>query len=131
LVECIAHEDGTIGVFSTCPPADGSINSTIKGAGRVVDVTTNANLQVSFPNVPIPGDYRIIDLGRGCQHAVVGDPRRLTPFILSRTPTFDPATLGATVSRLPHRGYDSARVVDGTPIAVRKPSASPRDIDRF
>jgi apolipoprotein D and lipocalin family protein len=111
-----ANPDGTIGVFNTCLAADGSLVSTIQGTARVVDATTNAKLKVTFPNVPIPGDYWIIDLGQDYEFAVVGDPTRLTLFILSRTPTLDQATLDAILSRLPDQGYDPARLVYDTPV---------------
>jgi len=114
-----ANEDGTIGVFNTCLAPDGSVNSTIQGTARVVDATTNAKLKVSFPNVPIPGDYWIIDLGQDYEYAVVGDPTRLTLFILSRTPTLDQATLAAILSRLPYQGYDPERLVYDTPVTVQ------------
>ena len=114
-----ANEDGTIGVFNTCLAADGSVNSTIQGTARVVDATTNAKLKVSFPNVPIPGDYWIIDLGQDYEYAVVGDPTRLTLFILSRTPTLDQLTLEAILSRLTDQGYDPAKLVYDTPVTVQ------------
>ena len=113
-----ANPDGTIGVFNTCLAADGSVVSTIQWTARVVDATTNAKLKVTFPNVPIPGDYWIIDLGQDYEYAVVGDPTRLTLFILSRTPTLDQATLDAILSRLPDQGYDPAKLVHDMPVTV-------------
>ena len=113
-----ARTDGTIGVLNTCLAADGSLVSTIEGSARVVDPTTNAKLVVTFPGVPFPGDYWIIDLGPNYEYAVVSDPLRLTLFILSRTPTLDQATLDGILSRLVGQGYDPARLVYDTPVAV-------------
>ena len=113
-----ARSDGTIGVLNTCLAADGSVVSTIEGSASVVDPTTNAKLVVTFPGVPFPGDYWIIDLGPNYEYAVVSDPLRLTLFILSRTPTLDQPTLDAILSRLVDQGYDPARLVYDTPATV-------------
>ncbi|MGB9623607.1 MAG: lipocalin family protein [Phycisphaerae bacterium] len=116
--EYTARTDGTIGVLNTCLAADGSVVSTIEGSARVVDPTTNARLVVTFPGVPFPGDYWIIDLGPDYEYAVVSDPLRLTLFILSRTPALDQATLDGILSRLVDKGYDPARLVYDAPVAV-------------
>ncbi len=116
--EYTARTDGTIGVLNTCLAADGSLVSTIEGSARVVDPTTNAKLVITFPGVPFPGDYWIIDLGSDYEYAVVSDPLRLTLFILSRTPALDQATLDGILSRLVGRGYDPARLVYDRPVAV-------------
>jgi apolipoprotein D and lipocalin family protein len=113
-----ARSDGTIGVLNTCLAADGSVVSTIEGSASVVDPTTNAKLKVTFPSVPIPGDYWIIDLGPNYEYAVVSDPLRLTLFILSRTPTLDQPTLDGILSRLVNQGYDPARLVYDTPVTA-------------
>ena len=68
--EYTARADGKIGVFNTCLSVDGSTVSTIEGVAEVVDPSTNAKLVVSFPNVPIPGPYWIIDLDAAYQYAV-------------------------------------------------------------
>lgn len=104
-------EDGRISVFNTCRAADGSTVSTISGVAEVVDPTTNAKLRVSFPGVPFPGDYWIIDLDPNYEWAVVGDPSRLTLFILSRTPSLDEATLDSIFARLREQDYNPARLV--------------------
>jgi apolipoprotein D and lipocalin family protein len=113
-----ALPDGTIGVLNTCLAADGTVVSTIEGSASVADPTTNAKLTVSFPGVPFPAPYWIIDLDPNYQYAVVSDPVRLTLFILSRTPTLAPATLDGILSRLVDQGYDPARLVYDTPVTV-------------
>ena len=116
--EYTARADGKIGVFNTCLAADGATISTIEGAAEVVDPSTNAKLVVSFPSVPIPGPYWIIDLDPAYRFAVVGDPSRSTLFILSRTPTLDQTTLDDILSRLPSRGYDPERLIYDTPVTA-------------
>ncbi len=113
-----ANADGTIGVFNTCLGAGGNVNSTIQGTARVVDPTTNAKLKVTFPGIPFPADYWIIQLGDNYEYAVVGEPTRSTLFILSRTPTLNQDTLNAILARLTDQGYDPARLIYDTPIAV-------------
>ena len=114
-----ARPDGTIGVFNTCLAADGSVVSTIEGSASVVDPKTNAKLTVTFPGVPFPADYWIIDLGQDYEYAVVSDPLRLTLFILSRTPTLDQPALDAILSRLGDQGYDPARLIYDTPLKLQ------------
>lgn len=107
--------EGRIRVFNTCLASDGSTVSTIEGVAEVVDSSTNAKLCVSFPGVPFPGNYWIIDLDPNYEWAVVGDPLRFTLFILSRTPVLDAATLDGILSRLPEKGYDPNRLVYDVP----------------
>lgn len=116
--EYTANADGTVGVFNTCLREDGSVNSTIQGTARVVDSETNSKLKVTFPGIPIAGDYWIIQLGVNYEYAVVGDPTRSSLFILSRTPTLDSETLNNILARLVEQGYDPARLIYDTPIAV-------------
>ena len=117
--EYTPRADGTIGVFNTCIAADGSTVSTIEGVAEVVDPSTNAKLVVSFPNVPFPGPYWIIDLDVDYQYAVVGDPNRSTLFILSRTPTLDETTLDGILNRLPSQGYDPGRLIYDMPVTAQ------------
>jgi apolipoprotein D and lipocalin family protein len=75
-----------------------------------VDSTTNAKLQVSF-FLPFGGDYWVIDLGAEYEFAVVGHPGRDFLWILSRTPTMEPAMYEDIVSRLRAHGYETDRLV--------------------
>ena len=116
--EYTANADGSIGVFNTCLAADGSVNSTIQGTARVVDTTTNAKLNVTFPGIPFAGNYWIIQLGDDYEYAVVGEPTRSTLFILSRTPTLDQGTLDAILAELPDQGYDPEALIYDTPVTA-------------
>ena len=113
-----ARSDGSINVFNTCLGSDGGTISTIEGTATIDDRVTNAKLTVRFPGIPIPGGYWIIDLGENYEYAVVGDPTRLTLFILSRTPSLDPAVLEGILSRLPAQGYDPGQLVYDAPLPV-------------
>ncbi len=113
-----ANADGTIAIFNSCLDAGGNVNSTIQGTARVVDPTTNAKLKVTFPGIPFPADYWIIQLGDNYEYAVVGEPARSNLFILSRTPTLGQDTLDAILARLTDQGYDPARLIYDTPVAV-------------
>lgn len=100
------RDDGRVGVVNTCN--DGAFDGPqkrIEGSARIVDTSTNAKLAVTF-FPPFEGDYWIIDLDPEYRWAVVGDPRRQTLFILSRTPALDAATYEGILSRLPEKGYD-------------------------
>jgi apolipoprotein D and lipocalin family protein len=75
-----------------------------------VDKNTNAKLKVSF-FWPFWGDYWIIDLGRDYEYAVVGHPGRKYLWILSRTPSMEPAAYEGVLERLRVQGYDTSRLV--------------------
>ena len=113
-----ANDDGTIRVFNTCLAADGGVNSTIQGTARVADPSTNAKLKVTFPGIPFPADYWIVQLGANYEYAVVGEPTRTNLFILSRTPTLDEDTLNAILTELVNQGYDPARLIYDKVLAV-------------
>ncbi len=59
---------------------------------------------------PTPREF-VVHSGRGqTESAVVGDPTRSYLWILSRTPTLDPAIYDGIIQRLPEKGYDPARL---------------------
>jgi len=102
-------DDGKIRVENQCTEFSGKVN-VAKGKAKIVDKTTNAKLKVTF-FWPFYGDYWIIDLGPNYEYAVVGEPGRKFLWILSRTPSLDPATYQSILDRLPAAGYDPARLV--------------------
>lgn len=63
--------DGKIDVLNQCKKASGEFE-TAKGKAKVVDVTSNAKLKVTF-FWPFYGDYWILDLGANYEYSVVGD----------------------------------------------------------
>ena len=68
------------------------------------------------PAPPSAAQYRAE--GMPALPAVVGEPARTNLFILSRTPTLDQDTLTAILAQLTDQGYDPARLIYDTPIAV-------------
>ena len=104
--EYTLQDDGTVRVVNECRIGDPSGRvDRIEGTARVVNQETNAELKVSF-SFFAKGDYWIIDLDEDYQWAVVGDPGRLTLFILNRTPTLDDQVYQDILSRVRARCYD-------------------------
>jgi apolipoprotein D and lipocalin family protein len=102
--------DGEIAVLNRCRKysLQGDVDSA-EGRARVVDSKTNAKLEVTF-FWPFWGDYWIIDLGPEYEYAVVGHPGRDYLWILSRTPTLDPATYEEILGRLRAQRYEVERL---------------------
>lgn len=105
------RDDGRITVLNKCreDSLDGPVDH-IEGVARVANTETNAELKVRF-FLFFEGDYFIIDLDEDYQWAVVGEPARRFLWILSRTPSMDPAVYEDILSRLPEKGYDPAGLV--------------------
>ena len=103
--------DGEIDVTNRCrkEALDGP-EEVAKGRARVVDAKTNARLEVSFFR-PFWGPYWVIDLEPDYAFAVVGHPGRDSLWILSRTPTLEPAVYDGIIERLRAKGYEPERLV--------------------
>ncbi len=101
--------DGRIDVANTCILKDGTRNQA-RGIARIVDVQSNARLEVSFVRVLgislFWGDYWIIGLGDDYQYALVGTPGRKYGWILSREPVMSPNDLEKAWATLRQQGYD-------------------------
>jgi len=102
--------DGKINVLNQCrnETLDGELR-TAKGTAWVVDRQTNAKLKVRFL-WPFSGDYWIIDLGPNYDYAVVGHPKRIHLWILSRQRQMDPATYQEILKRLEAQHYNISRL---------------------
>lgn len=109
--EYTLRDDGRVRVVNRCRRGtlDGPEES-IEGVARVIDFDTNAKLKVQFFG-PFEGDYWIIGLDPDYQWAVVGEPRRLFLWILSRTPTMSEDVYADIVARLPEQLYDPERLI--------------------
>ncbi|MFF2555321.1 lipocalin family protein [Nocardia sp. NPDC058058] len=87
---------GDVSVHNSCTTWAGGPNE-IRGTATVTDPVTNAQLHVSFPGVPTQEsrygapNYIVTALGDNYSWALVTDPNRLSGFVLSRTPSLDPA----------------------------------------
>jgi apolipoprotein D and lipocalin family protein len=107
-------DDGTVHVLNR--GLVGDLNgppTSIEGIARVAEPVSQAKLRVSFdrPGLDlIEGDYWIIELEEDYSHAVVSDPLRFTLYILSRTPTMDPALYDTLLQNLEERGFNRERI---------------------
>ncbi|OYV85733.1 MAG: hypothetical protein B7Z63_05065 [Ignavibacteriae bacterium 37-53-5] len=101
--------DGEIDVVNRCEESDSSEN-VAKGIAKVVDLKTNAKLEVSFVRILgiqlFWGDYWIIGLDRNYRFAVVGTPSRKYGWILSRTPALSAEDMAVVRDILRRQGYD-------------------------
>lgn len=83
--------------------------SVARGKAFIVPNSGNAKLRVQF-FWPFRGDYWIIDLAEDYSYAVVGNQGRDYLWILSRTPTMDPALYQELVERCRQKGFDPNRL---------------------
>ncbi|WP_430334671.1 lipocalin family protein [Rhodococcus sp. ACT016] len=101
-----------ISVDNTCTTWAGGTDRVV-GNGRVNDPVTNAQLHVSFPSVPMQGspdgptNYVVTYLADDYSWALVGDPARVSGFVLSRTPAVSDAGWRQIRSVVEARGYNS------------------------
>lgn len=107
----------TVGVHNECVTKDGSIDQ-IDGMATVVDPSTNARLTVVFDNFfarlfgsSKDGNYWILDLDPEYRTSLVGTPDRRYLWILSRTPTLEPARYERLVAQASAFGYPVADLV--------------------
>lgn len=115
-----AGPDGTVRVENTCRRADGELARAV-GAARQIGPATSAQLKVRFAPawlswIPaVWGDYWVIDLDPAYTLAAVSEPSRRYLWVLSRTPTADPAAYRALLERLRAQGFDLARLEASPP----------------
>lgn len=105
-------DENDIRVENTCDTWTGGENRIV-GNARVNDPVTRAQLHVSFPRVPFqesadgPTNYIVSYIAPDYSWALVGDPLRLSGFVLSRTPVTDAAKWREIRSVVEQRGYNS------------------------
>lgn len=97
-------DNGKIKVINRCRIKDGSFDQA-EGSAKVQENSGNARLKVSF-FWPFSGDYWIIGLDPEYRWAVVGEPKRKTLWILSRSKPMAPADLAAARQVALDQGYD-------------------------
>ena len=108
--------DGRIDVINRCRTTGGSITEA-RGVARVVDARTSAKLKVRFAPAALSflpfvwGDYWILGLAGDYSWAVVGSPDRGYLWVLSRTPTIDPARYASALGAASGNGFDVTRLV--------------------
>jgi len=104
------RNDGKITVLNQgTKDADPEVVKTAKGVAWVPDPSKPAQLKVSF-FWPFTGNYWIIDLDAGYQHALVGDPSRKYLWILSRTKTMDDITYKRLTDIAAKAGFDISKL---------------------
>ncbi len=108
-------ESGQIEVTNRCQKADGEIAEAV-GRARQVGESDSPKLQVRFAPAWLSflpmvwGNYWVIDLDADYQLAAVSEPQREYLWILSRTPTVEPAVYEALIQRLQTKGFDTRRL---------------------
>jgi apolipoprotein D and lipocalin family protein len=102
--------DGGVDVLNECreESVDGKVRQA-KGKAWVVDRTSNAKLKVQF-FWPFRGDYWVVALDPEYRWSVVGDPKRNSCWILSRSRQLDEETFTAIVARVGALGFDTSRL---------------------
>lgn len=111
------NDDGTVRVSNRCV-GPGGANIATRGRARVLDTTTNAQLQVTFVQGfgggwSYPGNrpnYIVAGLGADYSWAVVGDPDRTSAFVLSRGPSLNAAQLETVRGVLKANGFDPCKL---------------------
>lgn len=107
--------DGRVQVINRCLMENGNVKEAI-GVARQVGVTTSPKLEVRFAPgwlsfLPfVWGDYWVIELDDNYQLVAVSEPKREYLWILSRTPTADPTSYNALLSKLRQKGFDLQRL---------------------
>ena len=105
-------DESNISVDNSCTTYTGAA-SGIQGNARVNDAVSGAALHVSFPSVPFqdgpdgPSNYLVTYIADDYSWALVGDPARLSGFVLSRTPSVSDARWREIRAVVEARGYNS------------------------
>jgi apolipoprotein D and lipocalin family protein len=109
------NSDNTIRVANRCFNPLGQVTST--GRARVLDHTTDAQLQVAFFQLAgqwaylgTAPNYVIMGLDPQYGWAVVGDPQHQSAFVLSRAAALSSAQTTEVQSILVQNGYDPCRL---------------------
>lgn len=105
-----------VSVRNTCTTWAGQ-QSGIAGNARVIDLVTKAQLHVSFPGVPTqdgldgPPNYIVTYVADDYSWALVGDPLRLSGFVLSRSPVVDAARWNEIRRVAETHGYNACTIL--------------------
>ena len=106
----------TISVHNVCYKENGNTKD-IFGKGVIQDTPNNARLIITFDNFwtklfRVKGDFNIIKLGEGYDSVMVGSADRKSLWIMSRTPTIDPATLQDYKTQAKTLGFSAEKLKD-------------------
>jgi len=103
--------DGRVEVGNRCRLADGTTEN-VTGVARQIGPSNSPKFEVRFAPAwlsflpAVWGDYWIVDLDNNYTLAAVSEPKREYLWILSRTPSVDPAAYRALLARLSAIGLD-------------------------
>ncbi len=118
--------DGTLGFVNQCNMGGptGPLK-TVSMSAKIPDPSVPAKLALDVGGYT--GDYWILEVGQDYEYAVVGHPSRLYFWILSRTPTLDPATTAGILDRAQTKHFDTSQIeyTPQPPGAERIASAAP------
>jgi apolipoprotein D and lipocalin family protein len=107
--------DGRVQVINRCRLESGEFESA-NGVARLVGGAGSPKLEVRFAPawlsfIPaVWGDYWVIDIDDAYRLVAVSEPKRDYLWVLSRTPTVDPARYAALLGRLGAMGFDLDRL---------------------
>ena len=110
------NENGTVKVDNKCFNKDGKLQQSI-GEASVQNSPENSKLKVSFlPKalrwLPVGrGDYWILKLDEDYQVALVGTPNKKYLWLLSRSPTLDPAIATEFLDHAKNQGYNLSDLI--------------------
>ncbi|MBI1399975.1 lipocalin family protein [Hyphomonas sp.] len=104
------RDDSRVDVVNTCRfgTKDGEPRSA-EAVARVMEGSNGARVFVNFAPIPLPagrGNYWIIHLDEGYQHALIGEPSGRFLWMLSRTPTVTPEVRAELDAAAKAKGYD-------------------------
>ena len=110
------NENGRVKVDNKCFNKDGKLQQSI-GEASVQNTPENSKLKVSFlPKalrwLPVGrGDYWILKLDEDYQVALVGTPNKKYLWLLSRSPTLDPAIAAEFLDHAKNQGYNLSDLI--------------------
>jgi apolipoprotein D and lipocalin family protein len=114
------RDDGQLDVINRCRQANGEMTEAV-GRARQVGAADSPKLEVRFAPAWLSwlpmvwGNYWVIDLDPAYQLVAVSEPSREYLWVLSRTPTVDPAAYQALLGRLQAQGFDLAKLERSAP----------------
>jgi apolipoprotein D and lipocalin family protein len=91
------------------PDGKGSWNE-VTGKAWIPDTLAPGKLKVQF-FWPFAGDYYIMHLDTGYQHALIGDPSRKFLWVLSRTASLPEETIRELLDIANSRGFETQEVI--------------------
>ena len=104
------RDDGQLDVLSRCTTGGpGGPEITAHGLARILDRSSNSKLEQTFSG-PFWSDRSIIDLGDEYEFAVVGNARRDSLSVLSRSAQLDGFTYLRILGRAAKQGFDVSRL---------------------